>query len=227
MEFQEAPGRISITSNQMPPTVDNPTDGANVFPFIADAIPSEPTHSPQGVEQPSMPAGNASAPPVATDRVVPFSAEDDASLELPTASAVVVKADGPAEERVEVSVASEVGRHGDAAARAAAWTADVSQDFAWRQAMVLKMQQVQGEQVYTEEETALLAKGLELFDSFAAARGKARSLKNAKTVVHARTKHDEKSGLLIGEAQALIRASPEQIVAYQMHFDSKHRLFPS
>ncbi len=103
-----------------------------------------------------MPAGNA----FATDPVVPFSAEDDASLELPTVSAAVIGTDGPAAEGVEVSVESEVGRHGEAAARAAAWTADLSQDLAWRQTMVLDMQQVA--QVYTEEETALITQGLAL-----------------------------------------------------------------
>ena len=164
-----------------------------------------------------MPAGNASAPPVATDPVVPFSAEDAASLELPTASAAVGRADGPAEE---VSVASEVGRHSEAAARAAAWKADVSQDFAWRQAMVMKMQQ--GEQVYCEEEAALIAKGLALLDGVALGTGKL--LKRSKTGTSAWTRLDKKSGLLTGLVEATIRASPRQIVAYQMHYDSKVKM---
>ncbi len=92
--------------------------------------------------------------------------------------------------------------------------ADVKQDYAWRQSMVLKMQQ--GGHVYTEEETALIAKGFTLLDA-----GKGRSLRHSKTV-SSWTKHDECSGLLLGAVECHVYgASPEEIVAHLMHCDSE------
>ncbi len=105
-----------------------------------------------------QPAGNASAPPVATDPVIPFSAEDAASPEQRIANAAVAAAQVVADEAVEVVVASAGAGHGDAKLGAAAWNTNFQHDFAWGQAMVLKM--LLGGQVYTEEETALIAKGL-------------------------------------------------------------------
>jgi hypothetical protein len=173
---------------------------------------------------------SASAPPGTNDLVVPFSDEDDASLvgslEVRTASAAVRRADEDrgamwAVDQGNIFRAVEVVA-GETAAGAVAWVADVKQDFLWRQAMVLKM--LQGGQVYTEEETALIAKGLAFLDSAAAGTGKARPLKHSTLFTSALTRHDTKSGLLIGHAVATIRASPEQIVAFQMHYDSKIKL---
>ena len=70
----------------------------------------------------------------------------------------------------------------------ATWLADFKLDSTWCDAMVLKM--LQGGEVYSEEETALI-------DSVAAGTGKVRLLRHSKTVESAWTKHDKKSGLLI------------------------------
>jgi hypothetical protein len=129
---------------------------------------------------------------------------------------------GPADEVVEIAAAYDGRGRDEAAAGSAAWTANFKQDFAWRQAMILEMQQ--GGQAYSEEETALIAKGLALFDGLAAAKGKVRQLKHSKTVTSAWTKRDKKTGMLIGHVEATIRASPEQVIAYQMHYDSKIQL---
>jgi hypothetical protein len=168
-----------------------------------------------------QPAGNASAPPVATDPVIPFSAEDAASPEQRNANAAVAAAQVAADEAVEVVVASEGAGHGDAKPGAAAWNTNFQHDFALRQAMVLKM--LQGGQVYTEEETALIAKGLALLDGVVAT-GKMRALKHSKPIAYARTKLDKRSGLMTGETEALIRASPEEILASLMHYESKYKL---
>ena len=61
-----------------------------------------------------------------------------------------------------------------------------------------------------------------LLGTFDAGKGKARSIRRSKTVELAETKHDERSGLLIGHVEAEVRASPEQVVAYLMHFDRKY-----
>jgi hypothetical protein len=102
---------------------------------------------------------------------------------------------------------------------ARAWLNDARDDGAWRAATVQEMRE--GEHSYTPEETALIATGLALLGTFGAGNGKARSMRRSKTVELAETKHDEKSGLLIGHVEAEVRASPEQVVAFLMHIDSK------
>jgi hypothetical protein len=100
------------------------------------------------------------------------------------------------------------------------WLNDARDDAAWREATVHEMRE--GEHSYSPEETALIARGMALLGTFGAGKGKARSLRRSKTVELAETKHDEKSGLLIGHVEAEVRASPEQVVAYLMHFDSAY-----
>jgi hypothetical protein len=102
---------------------------------------------------------------------------------------------------------------------ARAWHNDAQDDGAWRAATVQQMRE--GEHSYTPEETALIARGMALLGTFGAGKGKARSMRCSKTVELAETKHDEKSGLLIGHVEAEVRTSPEQVVAFLMHFGSK------
>jgi hypothetical protein len=103
---------------------------------------------------------------------------------------------------------------------ARAWLNDARDDGAWRDATVHEMRE--GEHSYTPEETALIARGMALLGTFATGKGKVRSMRRSKTVELAETKHDEKSGLLIGHVEAEVRTSPEQVVAYLMHIDSKY-----
>jgi hypothetical protein len=117
---------------------------------------------------------------------------------------------------------------GDSGTRAAAqneearaWLNDVEDDFAWRNAMVKEVRE--GEHSYTAEEIAWIAKGVALLGTFATGKGKVRSLRRSKTVKIAETKHDAKGGLLIGHVETEIRTSPEQIIAYLMHFGSKYQ----
>jgi hypothetical protein len=115
------------------------------------------------------------------------------------------------------------GDYGNPAAaqdeEAHAWLTDARDDGAWRAAVVQEMREV--EHSYSPEETALIAKGMALLGTFATGKGKARPMRRCKTVELAETKHDEKSGLLIGHVEAEVRTSPEQVVAFLMHFGSK------
>ena len=83
------------------------------------------------------------------------------------------------------------GPAGQRGAAACQWLAGFKLDSAWRDAMGLKIPQ--GGEAYSEEETALIAKGLSLLDSLAADTGKVRLLRHSKTVESAWTKHDKKS----------------------------------
>ena len=101
------------------------------------------------------------------------------------------------------------------------WEADADTDRTCRRAMVEAMTGC--EQLYTDKETRALAEGMPLFAAVRSGEGKARALKHRSTIDFARTRQDKLSGLLIGEAQALVRgAAPEDIVAYLMHFDARH-----
>jgi hypothetical protein len=107
------------------------------------------------------------------------------------------------------------------ASQVQAWLNDAEDDAAWRDAMVQEMHE--GEQLYTEGEIAMIAKGTALLDTFATGEGRARSLRRSKTVLIAETKLDKESGLVLGHVEAEVRTMPEFLVAYLMHFDSKYQ----
>jgi hypothetical protein len=104
-----------------------------------------------------------------------------------------------------------------------AWLNDVEDDGSWREAMVTEMRE--REHSYTAEEIVLIAEGSALLGTFAASQGKARLLRHSKTIEVAHSKFDPKTRLLIGQVEALVPgASADQLVAYMMHFGSKHNL---
>jgi hypothetical protein len=129
----------------------------------------------------------------------------------------------PAAAEVGVSNVAAEGNSGTPAAsldeKLQVWLKDAQDDGAWRDATVQEMRE--GEHSYSPEETALIASGTALLRTFASGKGKARPMRPSKTVELAKTKHDEKSGLLIGHVEAEVRTSAEQVVAFLMHFDSK------
>ncbi len=102
-----------------------------------------------------------------------------------------------------------------------AWLNDAEDDCAWRDALVDEIRQ--GGHSYSEAETALIAKGAAQLDAFGTSKGKARSLKHSKTVDVAQLIHDKKTGRLVGNVECRIRALPEEIVAYLMHFEREIR----
>jgi hypothetical protein len=62
-----------------------------------------------------------------------------------------------------------------------------------------------------------------LFDAFDLSAGAAEELKHASTMEFAQTKRDQTTGNLVGRSRAVIRgASPEDLVAYTMEYDSRH-----
>jgi hypothetical protein len=103
-----------------------------------------------------------------------------------------------------------------------AWLNDVESDTTWRGALVDEMRH--GAELYTGDEVALLAQGAAQLDAFADGKGRARSFKRSKTVMVAETKFDKRSGILVGHVGLVVQGSPEEIVAFLMHFDSKFNL---
>jgi hypothetical protein len=81
------------------------------------------------------------------------------------------------------------------------------------------------EQTYAAEEMEMIARCMALFDAFDLSSANAKELKHASTMDFAQTKRDLTTGKLVGRSGAVIRgASPEDLVAYAMEYDSRHML---
>ena len=100
------------------------------------------------------------------------------------------------------------------------WRVDVLHDQGRRANYTEPMQAA--EQAYTATETAVVARALGLFSSFARLRGRTRRLKCPSTVNRLQAKYDALRGVWIGEGQAVIyHATPEDVVAYLMDVNSR------
>jgi hypothetical protein len=112
------------------------------------------------------------------------------------------------------------------------WEAATAADAAWRAMWMARVRATQQE--YTEDEDAVVARGIALLEEFESAIGKKRELKSqssralrrALSSVHVlqereRTKYDRATGRLLGEVQVVIRGEALEIVAFIMHYDSQ------
>ncbi len=100
--------------------------------------------------------------------------------------------------------------------------ADFAHDGAWRDEMVNEMRK--GGQSYSEEEAQHFAEATDMLNNLAKGTGKVMPMKHAKTVQLACTKYDKRTDTLVGEVELSVPASPEQVVAFLMHFKSKFYL---
>ena len=107
--------------------------------------------------------------------------------------------------------------------RKSRWIADGAHDHARREQLVQSMATTAS---LDDEEEELIKAGRSIFDVFAtegeARRTRARPLKQMPTIDRLRLKRDIKTGRLVGEGQALIRAPPEHILAYLSDTTGKH-----
>ncbi len=76
--------------------------------------------------------------------------------------------------------------------------------------------------VYDMSEAEVLAKGAEMFAMFEASSAGAKQLEHSPLVTCSETKLDEATGLLLGRAVAMVRSTPQEIVAYSLNSDSRH-----
>ena len=101
------------------------------------------------------------------------------------------------------------------------WLADVAFDTQRRLEWIRRI--LETEQAYSVVERARIATGMALLGSFEVGRDKAKALKHTTATLHgARTKHDPRTGHLIGEAQAVVNTSVMDLLAYMMQMDSRH-----
>jgi hypothetical protein len=106
------------------------------------------------------------------------------------------------------------------AEKLAVWLADVEHDAKQREDRIAAMDAAAG-RVYDMSEAELLAKGADMLAGFEASSAGAKQLKHSATVLYSETKLDAATGLLFGRAAAMVRASPQEIVAYLVNYDSR------
>ena len=78
------------------------------------------------------------------------------------------------------------------------------------------------EQSYSVEEIGLIARGMKLLDAFDSAPAAAKELQIVTTMDSARKTYDARMGRVLAMCRAVMRASPQHVVAYMMEYDSRH-----
>jgi hypothetical protein len=101
-----------------------------------------------------------------------------------------------------------------------AWIKDVEFDAKQREERIAELESASG-QVYDLLEDALIAKGPSMFAVFEASSAGAKQLKHSALIMYSETKLDAATGLLYGRAAAMVRATPQEIVAYLLNYDSR------
>jgi hypothetical protein len=107
------------------------------------------------------------------------------------------------------------------AEKLAVWLGNVKHDAKQRAHRIAAMDSAAG-CVYSKLEAELLKKGAEMFAVFDASSAGAKQLKHSATVMYSETKLDEATHHLFGRAAAMVRATPQEIAAYILNYDSRH-----
>ena len=118
--------------------------------------------------------------------------------------------DDPA-QAVVMAAASEAAPHAEADAQPP-WLVDVEHDRETRKHMIAQM--VEDRHVYSDEEDSIIQCGLAMLEADSAQVGKVRQFKHGPTIDSSWTKLDNRSGLLVGNTECVIRgAGPLDIIA--------------
>ena len=95
---------------------------------------------------------------------------------------------------------------------AKAWIEDVAHDTKRREDRIAELESASG-QVYDLLEDALIAKGDAMFAVFEASSAAATQLEHSELIMYSETMLDAATGLLYGRAAAMVRTTPQEIVA--------------
>ncbi len=101
------------------------------------------------------------------------------------------------------------------------WIEDVTHDSAQRQDRILELGSASGLS-YTTTENGLLQNGAAIFAVFEASSAGAKQLEHSELIMYSETKLDKATHLLLGRAAATVRATPQEIAAYCLNYDSRH-----
>jgi hypothetical protein len=102
-----------------------------------------------------------------------------------------------------------------------AWIHDVTHDTKQREDRIAELESASGH-VYDLLEDALIAKGDAMFAVFEASSAGAKLSKHSALILYSETKLDAATGLLLRRAAAMLRATPQEIVAFFLNQDSRH-----
>ena len=106
------------------------------------------------------------------------------------------------------------------AEKLAVWHADVEHDAKQRDDRIAAMD-LAGAFMHNWPEAELLAKGAEMFAAFEAGSAGAKQLAHSALLMYSETKLDAATGLLLGRAAAMVRATPQEIAAHLLNFDGR------
>jgi hypothetical protein len=124
------------------------------------------------------------------------------------------------QRRAELNAALALLQPKVEAEKLAGWLTDVEHDAKQREVRIVAMDSAAG-RVLDMLEAEVLAKGAAMFAVFEASSAGAKQLMHSATVMYSVTKLDAATGLLFGRAAAMVRAAPQEIVAYCLDFDSR------
>ncbi len=103
------------------------------------------------------------------------------------------------------------------------WLNDVDHDSKQRKDRVAALLlESQSGCMYTTTENEAIDRGEALFAQFDGSSGGETQVGHSATILRSETKLDKATGLLLGRAEAIIRASPHEIVAYLINYDGRH-----
>jgi hypothetical protein len=102
----------------------------------------------------------------------------------------------------------------------AAWLSDVGHDTAKRLQTMSSIEE--SNQAYSGAEREIIEKGEALFAQYDGSSAPVTQLKCSATIARLETKLDAASRLLLGRAEVIIRARPQEIIAYQLNYDGRH-----
>ncbi len=105
-----------------------------------------------------------------------------------------------------------------------AWIGDVVHDTKQRMAMIAEMESASGLS-YSAIENGLLDKGTAIFAAFDSSSARVTEFEHSATIMRSETKLDVATGLLLGRAVAMIRATAQEIATYILDCDSRHIQF--
>ena len=101
------------------------------------------------------------------------------------------------------------------------WIVDVMHDANERAGRITELGSASGLS-YSASEKGLIEKGLDMFALFERSSAGVKQLAHSATILYSETKLDEATGLLLGQAAAMVRAKPQEIVAYLLNQDGRH-----
>ncbi len=103
----------------------------------------------------------------------------------------------------------------------AEWMDDVTHDTAHRQARIQAIESA-FDQVDTSAEGPFIEQGTAVFSDYDGSSAPVTQLKCSATIARSETKLDAEGRFLLGRAEVEIRASPQEIIAYQLNYDGRH-----